>query len=543
MRIALALALASAVAGCASDPPAAPLRSGTSVEITGAPADGVLLEDGQLQLRAVVRSSDGVEVVGARVDWSSTDGARATVSGDGLVRGIRTGDVAVRANSGGASAQRALSVRVGVPLPGGGPPLTSTLLDGAVRITLAAGAVPAGAVLHLRAATDPPSTGRLVSGTAVELGPTGLQFGAPVTLALAIPSSVAAAERTYLRLHVLTNGDWSLVPGSSVDLVAGRAQGAITRAGTYALLRRADAAALRIDGGNTQFALPGGFVPVAPRVLVRDATDRPVEGVVVRFAVSGGGGAIVGDDTGLSDAAGLASLPGAWRLGPSAGANALTATALSGSAPPVTFTATAEAVTLVITRQLAGAVSGRVATTQPRLEFRTASGVLLPVSDGVTAQLLAGTGALVGTRTVNAINGVATFADLRLDGSGVHRLRFVAGGSGADGASFTVTQELSALQVVVQPAGAVEDRVFATQPVIRLLDDAGLPYLTAKSVTASLASGPGDLRGNVSVTAAMGLATFANLRIDDATGTHTLRFQTTSPTRSVLSAPFTVIPR
>jgi hypothetical protein len=473
-------------------------------------------------------------VSGQRVTWSSSDVSRATVSSGGIVRGVQPGDVEVRASSGGATDQRALSVRVGVPVPDGSAPLTSTLLDGAVLITVNAGAVPAGTVLHLRALADPPADARLLPSSAVELGPS-IEFGGPVTLALAYPASVPPAERSYLRLHSFASGVWSPVPGSSVDLSAERVQGVIARAGVFAVFRPPAAASLRIDAGDGQLGLPASIVPVAPRVLVRDVNDDPVAGVPVRFTVSAGGGSIIGDDTGISGTDGRATLPGSWRLGPTTGTNALTAAIVGNDIPAVTFSATAEAVLLVIARQIAGAVSGRVATTQPRLEFRTASGTLLSVGDGVTAQRLSGSGTLVGTLTINAVNGVATFSDLRIDGVGAHRLRFSAGGLQATGAEFTVTQELASLEVVVQPDGAQEDKVFTVQPVIRLLDDAGLPYLPPKTVAATLSSGDGDLRGTRSVTSSAGLATYTNLRIDDEWGPHRLRFATTAPTRSVLS--------
>lgn len=529
------------LAACSSDDPTAPLFSGTTVEIVGAPSDSVLLADSEVQLTAVVRSADGAEVTGIPPRWTTSNASRATVTPDGRVTGVGPGEVNVRVSAGGATDQRTFSVRTRVPVPpSSGPPLATTLLDGAVRITLGAGAVSEGTVLHLRAVDDPPPIARLVSATTIELGPPGVTFSAPVTLAISYPPSITLAEQPFLRLHRLTDGAWSIMPGGSVDLDAGRASGTITRTGTYGLLRPAAVATLHIDAGDGQTALAGTFVSTAPRVLVRDAEGQPVEGAVIRFFVSAGGGEIVGDATGISDASGRARLSGQWRLGPTTTNNALTAEVVGSSVAPVTFSATMETVTLVLTRDIAGAVSGRPATTQPRLEFRTGSGGLLPISDGVTAQLLNGNGTLVGTLRVDAASGVVTFTNLRIDGTGAHQLRFTAGGHQVTGGVFTVTQELAALKIVVQPAGAEEDKPFDTQPVIELLDDAGLPYLPEKAVTASIASGPGDLRGNRSITSSGGRVHFTNLRIDDD-GMHRLRFATSSPTRFVLSDLFNVI--
>lgn len=537
----LRLVFPALLAACESEAPSAPLFSGTSVEIVGAPSDSVLLVDAEIQLTARVRSADGNEVTNIQPRWTSSDPSRATIAADGRVMGRRPGELHVRVNAAGATDERAISVRTGVPLPSSGDsPLTTTLLDGAVQVTVTAGAVPDGAVLHVRTLDDPVPHARLIGGTAVEIGPAGVSFGSAITLGLRYPASVSLAERPFIRLHRLVDAAWSPVSSGSVDLDAGRALGAITRTGTYALLRPASVATLSIDAGDRQQALAGSYVAIAPRVVVRDAEERPVQGAVIRFFVSAGGGAIVGDATAVSDADGRATLPGRWLLGPTATSNALTAEVVGSDVAPVRFSATAETVTLVITRELGGAISGRRASTQPRLEFRTGSGDVLPVSDGVTAELISGNGTLVGTLRVDASNGVVVFTDLRIDGSGVHRLRFTSGGHQLNGSEFTVTQELATLRIVVQPAGAVEDRAFSVQPVIQLLDDAGLPYLPETAVSASIASGPGDLRGERTIVSSGGRVNFTNLRINDH-GVHRLRFATTSPSRSVTSDSFTVI--
>ena len=58
-------------------------------------------------------------------------------------------------------------------------------------------------------------------------------------------------------------------------------------------------------------------------------------------------------------------------------------------------------------------------------------------------------------------------------------------------------------------------------------------------VTASIASGSGQLKGTLTATASNGVARFSNLQIDGR-GPHTLRFTTTPPALSVISATFTV---
>ena len=76
-------------------------------------------------------------------------------------------------------------------------------------------------------------------------------------------------------------------------------------------------------------------MPVAPSVTVKDARNRPVPGVAVAFAVTGGGGSVTGGSA-TTDAAGIASV-GSWKLGGTAGENWLSATSAGLAGSPVVF--------------------------------------------------------------------------------------------------------------------------------------------------------------------------------------------------------------
>ncbi|MHB1296920.1 MAG: Ig-like domain-containing protein [Gemmatimonadaceae bacterium] len=340
--VAFAIVLLLPASGCTSDPPSAPLLRGTTVEIADAPDEGVIFKDGTHRLRAIVRSDDGVEIPRFRVSWRSSDNGRATVAADGLVTGVELGDVDVTANAGGATATTALSVRLAVPVPRGSDgPITTTLLGGDVRVTVPARAVSAGTLLHLRPAVEVPESSRLLRASAIELGPESARFDSPITLSLAIPADVPAIERPLLRIHRADDGDWNTLSGNAVDLSERRVRAAITRGGTYAILRRRPPSSMEATDGDDQHAGAGTAVPIAPRVLVRDAENQPVEGVVVRFTVVAGGGVIVGPDSGISTSGGTTSLPGEWRLGPLTGLNLLFAALPGYDVPTVTFTAVA----------------------------------------------------------------------------------------------------------------------------------------------------------------------------------------------------------
>ena len=148
-----------------------------------------------------------------------------------------------------------------------------------------------------------------------------------------------------------------------------------------------------------------------------------------------------------------------------------------------------------------------------------------------------GTPTLASATAMTDANGLATFADLAINGLiGDYTLTFTG-----DGVAGTETSGLIALTagpatqlaITTQPsASAQSDSAFAQQPVIQLLDAAGNDVDSAgASVTASLASGGVALDGTLTVmTDASGVATFPNLEIRGLIGDRTLSFDATSLT-------------
>lgn len=88
---------------------------------------------------------------------------------------------------------------------------------------------------------------------------------------------------------------------------------------------------------TTTASVVGSAVGELPAVVVRDVRGGPLPGIPVTFAVTRGGGSIVGVTTSskaLTNASGVATL-GSWILGPRPGLNEVTAT--SPSVPSVRF--------------------------------------------------------------------------------------------------------------------------------------------------------------------------------------------------------------
>lgn len=89
----------------------------------------------------------------------------------------------------------------------------------------------------------------------------------------------------------------------------------------------------------SQTASVGTAVLAPPSVVVRDAGLNPVPGVSVTFAVTAGGGTVSPATAVVTNASGVATLT-SWTLGPTPGANQVTATVTGLSGSPVTFNAT-----------------------------------------------------------------------------------------------------------------------------------------------------------------------------------------------------------
>ena len=175
---------------------------------------------------------------------------------------------------------------------------------------------------------------------------------------------------------------------------------------------------VRIAAGNSQSAMAGTPVPEHPAVEVLDASDRPVPGVAVRFAVTSGGGDLSGDaDT--TDANGVAAL-GQWRLG-SSGVNTLEATVPDETLAdePVLFVATTTpAGGFDIVVRFLTQPTGEQALAFAQAEVRWEQGITGDLEDG-SINVAAGTCG-TGTPALNeVVDDVLILASFRnLDGPG-----------------------------------------------------------------------------------------------------------------------------
>jgi hypothetical protein len=339
-RGALFLAGLAALA-CTTDPATPPIVPVASVSIVGAPDDGVYLLGSSAQLIAALYDPRDLPLAGRRVSWRSSDPAVAAVDADGMIEGLAVGTTTITLASEGIADSRAIEVREGIPVPGVGPPATTSLLDDLLTLSVPVGVAAAGFPIHARIATNWPTDDRLVSQTVVELGPSGTELAAPITPGIRFdPTGIPAIERPTLRLFaVASNGTWAELPAGAVDLGDSRVSADLSRLTKVAVFRKATPTELVKVLGDQQVVAKNTAVPIAPTVLVRDAAGRPVSGIQVTFAAGPEGGQITGSSTATSDLNGQAAITGQWRVGASAGPYTLVASIAGGIS--ATFTATA----------------------------------------------------------------------------------------------------------------------------------------------------------------------------------------------------------
>ena len=140
---------------------------------------------------------------------------------------------------------------------------------------------------------------------------------------------------------IASAGSWTLSTTAGPDTLTATATGLSGSPVTFGATGTAGpATTVSPAGGDGQTAPAGTEVAVAPSVSVTDQYGNAVSGVSVSFAASGDG--VVGNDTDLTDAAGIASC-GSWTLDSTPGDDTLTATVDGLAGSPVTFSATGTA--------------------------------------------------------------------------------------------------------------------------------------------------------------------------------------------------------
>ncbi len=282
--------------------------------------------------------------------------------------------------------------------------------------------------------------------------------GAAVAFAVATGGgSLTDGSATSNAAGIATLGSWTLgttVGANTLNAASGTLTGspvtfnATATAGAPGIITK--------ESGDTQSAIAGSDVAVAPSVKVTTVGLIPLPGVTVTFAVVSGGGSVT-SAAAVTNASGVATV-GAWKLGTAVGPNTLSAT-VSGLSP-VIFSATGTVGSAALIAINAGnnqsATTGANVAIAPSVKVTDGNGNVVSGA-GVTFAVVSGGGSVTaGTPTTNA-SGVAVVGSWTL-GSTAGPNTLGATLNGVSGASVTFSATGVAIPPLVVTLGAQRER-------------------------------------------------------------------------------------
>ena len=278
----------------------------------------------------------------------------------------------------------------------------------------------------------------------------------------------------------------------------------------------------------------GSAFTTQPVITIKDTFGNTVTDSTasVTMAVSGANGlaTTVGTTT-INAVAGVATFSGVGISGTDGTSYTLTFTSTGLTSAIQTITPTFGIATqATLTTQAAGSASGSAFTTQPIITIKDAFGNTVTNSTASVTMAVSGANGLattVGTTTINAVAGIATFTNVGISGIAGTRytLTFTSG-------SLTATQNITptfgiATQATLNTpaAGAPSGLAFITQPVITINDTFGNTVTNSTASVTMTVSGGASTLGTTTVNAVAGIATFTNVGIGGAAGnSYTLTF-------------------
>jgi trimeric autotransporter adhesin len=185
------------------------------------PANPTIFVTQEVQLEAILRAADGTRLTGRTVEWTSSNGAVASVNNEGRVRGLLTGQATITARSEGRSGTTTVTVTA-VPVARISVTPPSPSIDAGGTVQLTATVFDADDNVLLRTVTWSSSA----SGTATVSGDglvTGVAPGQVTIRASAGgvdgESAVTVRDISVARVQV-TPSSATLLPGETVQLQA-----------------------------------------------------------------------------------------------------------------------------------------------------------------------------------------------------------------------------------------------------------------------------------------------------------------------------------
>ncbi|WP_337169442.1 hypothetical protein [Gemmatimonas aurantiaca] len=325
----------------------------------------------------------------------------------------------------------------------------------------------------------------------------------------------------------LASTTWRLGQQVVAQRVTATAQGVTGDVNFVATANPGAPATIAVQAGDNQTAVAGAAVATAPAVVLKDRYNNPVPNVSVFFTVAAGGGTVSGAGP-TTNAQGVAAVT-EWKLGPSVGANRLTALAVYNGVAgnPITFNATAtQGAAATVTAQNATTITGTVGTAVtpvPQIRVTDAGGN--PVSGVSVTFTGSGGSAVAGAAKNTDANGFASPDSWTL-GNTVQNYTLTATVGSLTPAVFTASARAGAVAQVAISAGnnqsAVVGRTVATEPAVRVSDAFNNP-IAGVEVLFEVVSGGGTAVGRRPVTNAQGIATVGGWTLGDDVGSNQLR--------------------
>lgn len=510
-RTALAAALLL-VAACGETGPSAPLPAASVTDVTGIPHIGIAGQALSEQVIVKVADAAGNPLANIAVSFAVT-------AGGGSVDPAST----VTDDRGEARTRWTLGRTAGSNV------LTATAGSATVQIS-ATGTAARAATIAISAGDNQTAN----AGTAVAIAPAVVVRDAnnnPVDGAVVLFSVLVGGGQVPDPLRRTNAQGIASLPQWILGTTAGtqRLAAQVSEVGVagnpvvFTATARAGApASLVALSAITQSAAAGSLVASPPSVRLVDQYGNPVPGVRVTFAIASGGGQLTGA-TPSTTSEGIATV-GSWRLGPAAGANSMTASAVGVT--DVTFLATATAGTPTTMQIAAGdgqsAPISRPVPIAPTVVVRDAGGNGVA---GVSVTFAVGTGggAVIGASLTTDAAGRASVGAWFMGAAGTNTL--IASSPGLTSVTFTATAtsgppvSMQAVSLVSQ--GGIAGSTAPSAPSVVVRDALG-NAAAGVQVTFTVTAGGGSLVDAVDTTGANGIASVTSWTLGPTPGVNTV---------------------
>ncbi|HUQ19599.1 MAG TPA: Ig-like domain-containing protein [Gemmatimonadaceae bacterium] len=393
------------------------------VETVTINADMTVQVQTNVQFSATLKDNEQFTLTGRPIAWSSSDPTIVSIDGNGLAKTLLPGQATITATSEGKTGTSKVTVTPG-------PATNLAIVAGDAQLAATGTAVVTPPAVKV---TD--AFGNAIPGFAITF--TVASGGGTVTGGAATTNASGVA----------TVGSWTLGPATGPNTLTASGTGLNPASVTFTAAARLGPFKVVSNGGDGQTARINTAVAIPPSVRVTDAENNGVPNIPVTFAVTAGGGSIVGAQV-VTNANGVASVT-RWVVGTTAGTNTLTATAGSLQGSPITFTATATIPPPVAMSIAAGNQQTVTAPSEvpvkPAVRVTDDTGAGVP---GVTVvfSIRSGSGSITGANAVTNSSGIATLGSWTLGVGGNSLFATVTGLAGSP-LIFTATG-LAAVQLV-----------------------------------------------------------------------------------------------